>query len=143
MRSSWLGVLLSVLGCGSPSPAAVSPIHGERGAETVPLRGTIERIHFQNINKAQGRFTYNVELVVAHEGIAASPHPADREPGRYRVRVHKVYWSQLDPQEQERLAPDGPQHEMDVPAWQAWVAGEPIAIEVTSDGPSLGFPAMP
>jgi len=109
----------------------------------MPLRGTIERIHFQNINKAAGRFTYNVELVVAHEGIEASPYVEDRDAGRYRVRVHKIYWSQLEPQEQARLAPDGPRQEMDVPNWQEWAEGDPIEIDVVGYGAGLGFPAVP
>ena len=141
MRSVWLGLLLSALGCRLGGPPAVSAVHGELGADSVSLRGTIERIHFQNINKAAGHFTYNVELVVAHEGIAVSPYAEDRVPGRYRVRVHKIYWSQLDPQEQTRIAPGGPRHEMDVPQWQGWVQGDSIELEVVGYGAGLGFPA--
>lgn len=133
-------VAVAVVGCGSSSLAAVVPILGDADEAAVPLRGTIEAIHFQNINKAQGRYTYNVELVVAHAGMAESTHAKDNDPGTFRVRVHKVYWSELDADAKARVAPEGPQHEMNVDAWQAYTVGDAVELEVVAWGPGLGAP---
>ena len=131
---------MALVGCGSSSLAAVVPVLGDADEEAMPLRGTVEAIHFQNINKAQGRYTFNVELVVAHDGIAESPHERDQVAGTFRVRVHKVYWSELDADEQSRLAPDGPQHEMNVDAWQSYQVGGAVDLQVVGWGPGHGAP---
>lgn len=122
--------LVSLMGCGSTPMAAVVPIFGSPQAESVTLEGRIDGILFQNINKAQGRYTYNVDVRVAHEGILGSSHDVDREPGEFRVRVHKVYWSQMSAAEQDVVAPDGPKHTMEVERWQNYVVGEPVSLEV-------------
>jgi len=139
-----LVLMASLLGCSSSSVAAVVPVFGDPNAESIPLEGTVNTIHFQNINKAQGRYTYNVEVRVAHEGLSESPHEADREPGEFRVRVHKVYWSAMDTAEQAALAPDGPQHAMSPQHWKEYVVGQRIKLDVATWGPGLGarrFPA--
>jgi hypothetical protein len=130
--------LLALLGCGSSSLPAVVPILGDADEEAMPLRGTVEAIRFQNINKARGRYTFNVELLVAHEGIAESPHEQDQARGTFRVRVHKVYWGELDADERSRLAPDGPTNEMHVDAWKGYEVGEAVDLQVVSWGPSHG-----
>ena len=136
-------LVASLIGCGSSPMAAVVPVFGDGGAASMSLEGTVETIHFQNINKAQGRYTYNVELRVLHEGISDSPHEADQAPGEFRVRVHKVYWSQLDAAEQAALAPDGPQHTMSVERWQDYAVGERVVLQVATWGPGLGAPRSP
>lgn len=140
MRSAALGMLLALVGCGSGPLAAVVPILGDADEPALSLQGTVEEIHFQNINKAKGRYTFNVELVVAHEGVAESPHEQDHAPGSFRVRVHKVYWGDLDAAEQSRLAPDGPSHEMSINAWRGYTVGEPVELQVVSWGPAHGAP---
>lgn len=107
------------------------------------VSGTVESIHLQNINKAQGRHTYNVDLKVAHEGIEDAPDEKDRVPGTLRVRVHKVYWSQLDPAEQAALAPDGPQHEMTPTLWHGVEVGDILELDVVSWGGGLAAPKTP
>ncbi len=137
-------LLVAVLvGCRSTPLAAVVPVHGEPGAAFLSLEGTIEAIEFQNINIAQGRYTYNVELRVRHEGIPKSLHEADLAPGEFRVRVHKVYWSQLDASEQAELAPGGPVHMMSLQRWRDYVVGEQTRMEVESWGPGHGAPRQP
>ncbi len=129
--------------CGSSPLAAVVPVVGTLGAETMHVSGTVESVHFQNINKAQGHYTYNVELRVAHEGIADAPNEKDREPGTLRVRVHKVYWSQLDAADQAALAPGGPQHEMTPARWRGVEVGDALELEVVSWGAGLAAPKTP
>jgi len=141
MRSAWLGVVLSVLGCGSGSVAAVQPIRGQSGEDAVAVVGTVKHIEFQNINKAQGHFTYNVEVVVSHAGIAASPFGADHEPGTMRVRVHKVYWGRLGADEQRSIAPEGPQHMMHLDRWKDYVKGGAFNVDVVVWSPGLSAPA--
>ena len=139
-----LVLMASLLGCGSNSMAAVVPVFGDPNAASMSLEGTIDTIHFQNINKARGRYTYNVEVRVLHEGISGSPHEADQEPGEFRVRVNKVYWSAMDAAEQATLAPDGPQHTMTVERWHDYAVGQRVRLDVATWGPGLGarrFPA--
>lgn len=132
--------MLLFVGCGSSPAAAVVPVLGDASEEAMPVRGTVEAIHFQNINKAQGRYTFNVELHVAHEGLAESAHEPDHAAGTYRVRVHKVYWGDLGADEQARLAPKGPKHEMNVDTWQGYTVGSPVDLQVVSWGPGHGAP---
>lgn len=136
-------LVASLIGCGSGPMAAVVPVFGDRDVAPMSVEGTVETIHFQNINKAKGRYTYNVELRVSHEGISDSPHEADRAPGVFRVRVHKVYWSQLDAAEQAALAPDGPQHTMSVEHWRDYAVGQRVDLEVATWGSGLGAPRSP
>ncbi|MCR9164610.1 MAG: hypothetical protein ACE37F_13780 [Nannocystaceae bacterium] len=138
MRSTTLGLLVVLTGCGSSSPPAVVPTSVPADADTVPLQGTVDTIHFQNINKAQGHYTYNVELVVVHQGMPESPHEEDRAPGSYRVRVHRVYWSELGADEQLRLAPDGPKNEMHVEAWRGYAVGDAVDLQVVGWGSGHG-----
>jgi len=138
-----LVLVASLCGCGSGPMAAVVPVFGARDVESMSLEGTVETIHFQNINKARGRYTYNVELRIAHEGIADSPHEADHVPGEFRVRVHKVYWSQLDAAEQRALAPDGPEHTMSIERWRDYAVGQHVTLEVTTWGAGLGARRSP
>ncbi len=138
-----LGLALCSAACGSSPLLAVQPVIGSPGAETMLVSGTVESIHFQNINKALGHFTYNVELRVAHEGVANAPDETDRAPGTLRVRVHKVYWSQLDPAEQAALAPEGPRHEMTPATWHGVEVGQPLELEVVSWGAGLAAPKTP
>lgn len=132
--------LTSLAGCGSSSLAAVVPIHGDQDSVPMSLEGTVLGIDFQNINIARGRYTYNVELRIGHEGIPGSSHEADLAPGEFRVRVHKVYWSQLEASEQAELAPDGPKHTMSVKQWRGYGVGERVTLEVASWGPGRGAP---
>ena len=142
-RKRLLVLVASLVGCGSGPMAAVVPVFGDRDVDSVSVEGTVKTIHFQNINKAQGRYTYNVELRIAHEGISDSPHEADRAPGEFRVRVHKVYWSQLDAAEQRALAPDGPKHTMSLERWRDYAVGQRVTLEVAAWGAGLGAPRSP
>ncbi len=131
-------------GCGSGPMVAVVPVFAERGAESISVAGTVEAIQLQNINKARGHFTYNVEVRIAHDGVRESPHDADHEPGEFRVRVHKVYWSELDAAEQAALAPSGPQSTMTLERWREYVVGDQVTLDVSPWGPGFGarrFPA--
>lgn len=142
-RKRLLLLVASLIGCGSSSMAAVVPVFGDRDVGSMSLEGTVETIQFQNINKAQGRYTYNVELRIAHEGISDSPHEADHAPGEFRVRVNKVYWSQLDAAEKAALAPDGPEHTLSVERWLDYAVGQQVTIEVATWGAGLGAPRSP
>ncbi|MGH1340215.1 MAG: hypothetical protein ACRBN8_01590 [Nannocystales bacterium] len=90
MMRRLLVLLMSVVGCGPAPHTAVVPVYGDSTDEVMTLEGTIEEIHFQNINKARGHYTYNVELRVAHEGIPGPRPGQTNEPGQFRVRVLDV-----------------------------------------------------
>lgn len=132
---------MALVGCVSGSPPAVVPVFADANQETMTLRGTVEAIRFLNINKAQGHYTFNVELVVAHEGIVESQREQDQAAGTFHVRVHKVHWSELSADEQARLAPRGPQYGIDVERWQGYEVGRAVDLQVVGWGPGRGAPA--
>lgn len=136
LRIAALGVL-SAMGCGSSGGVAVRPIRATPGEPTVLLRGTITDIAFQNINKARGHYTYNVHLVIQHEGVPGST--GDTEAGEIRVRVHKVYWSHLSDAQQQELAPDGPEHAFHPQRWHGYAVGMNFEQAVSISSPGLAF----
>ncbi len=137
MRATPIALLLGLLGCSSSPEPAVQATASDPSAPTMSASGTVQTIRFQNINKAKGHYTYNVELLLVHEGLADAPYPGDREPGTLRVRVHKVYWSRLSDAEKASIAPDGPAQVMEVPRWRDYASGEDVELSLVSLGPGL------
>lgn len=86
------------------------------------LVGTIQAIVLRNINKAAGRFTYNVELEVARH--------ADEV---VCVRVGKLYGDAVGAE----LAPNGLQHELRAQRWREFNVGEAIDLDVSFSSPRL------
>jgi hypothetical protein len=105
------------------TPASESP-----AAETVD--GEIVAIELQNINKALGHYTYNVELVVARGG-----DPDDR----VRVRVDKVYWARMTEAEQSALAPEGPAERLTPSTWKTFSVGQTVSLAVDFTSPGLAL----
>jgi len=112
----------------APTPDSERP-----AAETHTLNGTIESIRFQNINKARGRFTYNVELTVRVASV--DPPPTlwrdDYKPEKLRVRVAQgLRWSSVPAKEQAALAPDGPKPQLNPERWRAYASGESVELKI-------------
>jgi len=100
---------------------------------THTLNGTIESIRFQNINKAAGRFAYNIELTVRVESVDPTPAlwRSDNTPHKVQVRVAQSRgWSGLPADEQAALAPDGPKPQLFPERWREYVTGESIELTV-------------
>ena len=103
------------------------------------IKGRVEQIGFQNINKAANRYSYNVELTVQLDSVeptvelwATSPKPP---PKRVQVRIHQsLGWSQLTAEEQAALAPDGPSPTISTRSWRGFAVGEAVEIQARSSG---------
>lgn len=126
-------MLCGLVACGSSGGPAVQPVHAfDPDAESLHVQGTIAEIRFQNINKAQGHYTYNVELIVEHDAIGTRPA------GQVQVRVQRVYWSRLSEADQSALAPDGPLHVLHPTRWRGYAVGATFDDHVVLHGPSSG-----
>jgi hypothetical protein len=140
VRSSRPGLFVVVVafasGCHAASIDASTPAHEESQpvstpAEVVSIRGTIASIRLQNINKAAGHYTYNVEIELRHEGVdRALANPIT-------VRLDKVFWRSMSRAEREVVAPEGPQQELTPPRWSNIEVGQEIELDVTFSSPSL------
>ncbi len=108
-----------------------------RGVAPV-VRGRVEAIAFRNINKAQGHYTYNVELAVRHDAIDGDVG-FDRAaiPALLTVRVDKVFFDELAEAKQAAIAPQGPQQELSVQQWGDYAVGGEVAIAVEFTAPTL------
>lgn len=113
----------------SSEPAVSEPAPLKQ--EGTHVRGTIESIRLQNINKALGHYTYNVELVVRHDG---GPPPDGSNitslSNPLTVRVDKVFWSRLGDAEREAVAPDGPQQVLSPQRWRDYAVGATVDLDV-------------
>jgi hypothetical protein len=96
----------------------------QANAETVT--GTIDKIELHNINKAQGKFTYNVELVLARAGA---------EP--LRVRVAKIFFDRLPQAKRSALAPEGAKQTLTPSTYEAWSVGDAVELKVEVTSPGL------
>jgi hypothetical protein len=117
-------------------PAATRP-PAEVPAQPV-VRGRVEAIAFRNINKAQGHYTYNVELAVRHQAIDGDIG-FDRAaiPALLTVRVDKVFFDELAETKQAVIAPQGPKQELIVERWGEYAVGGEVAIAVEFTAPTL------
>jgi hypothetical protein len=129
--------------CHAASIDASTPAHEESQpvatpAEVVRIRGTIASIRLQNINKAAGHYTYNVEIELRHEGVdrAGTLDPSDVA-NPITVRLDKVFWRSMSAAEREVIAPEGPQEELSPPRWSNIEVGQEIELDVTFSSPSL------
>lgn len=139
-RALFLGALV---GCGGVEAGKTAPIEApaqEKKQETVVVKGVVEAIELQNINKAQGHHTYNVEVLVRHEGIADARFETDRSPGLMRVRVDKLYWDRLSEAKRQAIAPEGPKHALSVTTYEGFEVGKDVDVEVVTTSPGLGHP---
>ncbi len=110
------------------TPAATQPV----------VRGRIEAIAFRNINKAQGHYTYNVELAVRHQAIEGDV-AFDRAalPAVLTVRVDKVFFDELAEAKQAAIAPQGPRQELSVQRWGDYAIGAEVTLAVEFTAPTL------
>jgi hypothetical protein len=121
----------------APKPTAAPEPTGAPEDATV-VRGTVEAIRMQNINKARDHFTYNVEIELRHEGIErAGTFDAATVPNPLVVRVDKVPWSALSQDERDAVAPDGPQAELSPGRWKDLEVGKTVELNVTFTSASL------
>lgn len=116
---------------------AVTPTKADAANGPV-VRGRIEAIAFRNINKAQGHYTYNVELAVRHGAIEGEV-AFDRAsiPAVLTVRVDKVFFGALAEAEQAAIAPEGPRQELSVQRWGDYAVGAEVALAVEFTAPTL------
>lgn len=139
-RALFVGVLV---GCGGVEAGNAAPAEApaeETKQETIVVKGVVERIELQNINKAQGHYTYNVEVLVRHEGIADAKFEADRAPGVMRIRVDKLYWDRLSEAKRQAIAPEGPKHALSVTTYEGFEVGKGVDVEVVTTSPGLAHP---
>ena len=117
------------------------------GSDPTPshrLVGVIETIRFQNINKAKGRFTYNVELMVRPSCVEPARDPPDSAERTIQVRIRQgMGWKSLRPGARAALAPEGPRQSMKVEAWAGHRVGEPIDMRVRFTSFRLAHPVPP
>ncbi|MEM6296229.1 MAG: hypothetical protein AAGA54_33465 [Myxococcota bacterium] len=143
LRHAWV-LLLSLAGCASADTRlGVEPVMASSSLPSARVEGTVSRIHFQNINKAKGHYTYNVSLFLEHDGIPDAPHESDQQPGLIKLRTHKVYWGSLSDAERAQLPADAPQHVMELEAWKDFRVGEPVVLDVAFWGPGDGARRLP
>lgn len=107
-------------------------------ADAVSVRGKVEAIRMHNINKALGHYTYNVEIALRHEGVerAGTFDPAQVS-NPLVVRIDKVFWSSMSPDERAAVAPDGPKGELQPARWKDLAVGDTVDLDVTFTSPSL------
>lgn len=111
----------------------------EEGVHT--LEGTIEKIRLQNINKAAGKFTYNVELRVRarsitpeHQGTDINGTPIEV----FTIRIGKLYWAKLSDEKKKELAPDGPKSTLDPQSYNNYKVGDEVSLKVKFSSGALG-----
>jgi hypothetical protein len=120
-----------------PPAATRAPAEVPTVSRTI-VRGRVEAIAFRNINKAQGHYTYNVELAVRHQAIEGDVR-FDRAaiPAVLTVRVDKVFFDELAETKQAVIAPQGPKQELSVERWGEYAVGGEVAIAVEFTAPTL------
>lgn len=123
-------------GATAAAPSASGSAKAPSAGATV--RGTVEAIRLQDINKAAGHHTYNVELMVRHAAIEG-PVVGAREavPPVVAVRVDKVYFDDLTEAERAGLAPDGPKAELSPKRFRTYAVGAEVTLPVTFTSPGL------
>ena len=122
------------LACGGASeaeePAPAPPTH----EATHQAAGVVQAIRFQNRNKREGYSTWVVEL----ELPAGTLTPADAHGGPVRVRLPQtVSWHALTPEEQAKLAPEGPASVLTPPEWRGFRTGQTVDLAVWVSSPGL------
>lgn len=132
-------LLLGLLACAPTAPPA-APVAATAPVATHSLVGDITAIELQNINKTQGRFTYNVELVVAVRSLEPAPTPPVSE---LRVRVaQSVPWAEVSEAERAQIAPNGPAQRLTGAGWRGYAVNDPVEMDVRLAGFDLAFPAQ-
>jgi hypothetical protein len=110
----------------------------EPAEDIVKLRGTIASIRLENVNKARGHYTYNVEIELRHDGIdVAGTFDPRSVPNPLTIRVDKAFWDSMSEAEREAAAPNGPQQLLTPQRWADLEVGQPIELDVTFSSPSL------
>ena len=97
------------------------------------LEGTIEKIRLQNINKAAGHYTYNVELRVRATSIEPEHHGTDIDGNPvevFTVRIGKLYWKNATDAQKKALAPDGPKPTLDPLKYNNYEVGQKVSLKV-------------
>lgn len=124
--------LLALLGCAQPPPLPPA----SHPPATHRVTGDIREIRLLNINKAQGHYTYNVELGIGVAAITPDvPHEAV-----VRVRLpRRPTWTSMSEEERRSLSPNGPQHVLDAARWDGYAVGDPVDLPVAMTGPGLAL----
>ena len=120
---------------GTATPAATG---APSATAATTVRGTIEAIRLQDVNKAAGHHTYNVELLVRHAAIEG-PVTVTRAaiPPVVAVRVDKIRWEELPEARRTELGPDGPKPELSPKRYAAYAVGAEVTLPVTFTSPDL------
>jgi len=92
------------------------------------LKGTIESIELQNINKARGHYTYNAHLFVVVDNIDPE---TERSPGALKVRLdYKPRWKTLRALEKAALSSEGPKPQFFPESFRDYTVGEVVELRV-------------
>lgn len=141
-----LVVALALMSACSNTPGKVEPAAGGEAEDGTkqrdpggPLvRGRIAAIRLHNINKAQGHYTYNVELEVEHTAIEGPLEiDAANIPPVLTVRVDKIDFDRLGAERQHALAPDGPKAELTPSRYDDYAVGQDVVLPVSFTSPTL------
>ena len=130
---------LILAACHTPPQSDLAPTQAateqEPAAEERPeepqvhaIKGTIQRIELQNINKAQGYYTYNTHLYIE----VASYEPAHVRPAiPLKVRLnYKPKWRQMKESERAALSPDGPKQTLEPLSFREYRVGQAVALDI-------------
>jgi hypothetical protein len=100
------------------------------------LKGKIDRIALQNINKAQGHYTYNVHLHIVPASVEPPSTFAGTGPLTVRLN-HKPTWKGMSQAERDALSPDGPKPQFSPAAFAGYAAGSEVEVRVRFSSQNL------
>lgn len=134
LRIGWivpLGLAMGPVACRQAPPPPPA-------ATVSQVDGRIASIRMENINKAEGHYTYNVELDVQVTALDPQPPGWGAHGGKpLAVRVGTVSWVTLSSAEQAAVAPAGPEQHMEPAAWRQWRVGDDTHLRVVFTSPDL------
>ncbi len=131
-----------------PAPPPVTEEANVADGETRVV-GMVEAIRLTNINKARGKYTFLVEVIVRPDRVSPGVDPQvqrwvaeDMIPVQVSLRIDKLYWGSLSPAQQAALAPGGPAPLLHVDAYGEYTVGEQIDRSVHFTSPGIADPRL-
>ncbi len=119
----------------NPTDPVVEPSEPEQPVQHV-LKGTLEKIELQNINKSAGHYTYNLHLFVRYDSI--EPSPAQPPSGSLKVRAeYKPKWGKMSDAERASLSTEGPKSKFTPAEFRGYKTGEPVDLQIRFSSPDL------
>ncbi len=93
------------------------------------IKGAIERIEFENINKARGHFTYNTHIYVKPDSLEPPSDWAVDPVVKIRLN-YRPTWKTLKLADREALSADGPKPRFFPDSWREYKVGEPVELKI-------------